>query len=213
MINGKVALQRFKGINKPDELKKPSKGGKMAEVHRLKTPLKDEDLEKLKIGDKVSLSGVVYTARDAAHKRLVELLKKGESLPFDVKGAVIYYVGPAPAKPGYAIGSAGPTTSYRMDPYAPYLLDIGLKAMIGKGPRSQGVIDSMVKNKAVYLAAVGGAAALIAKSIKKAEIIAYEDLKSEAIRRLEVEDFPCIVANDIFGNDLFNEGVKKYREE
>jgi fumarate hydratase subunit beta len=185
----------------------------MAEVHRLKTPLKDEDLESLKIGDKVLLSGTVYTARDAAHKKLVELLKKGKPLPFEIKGAVIYYVGPAPAKPGYAIGSAGPTTSYRMDPYAPALLDIGLKATIGKGGRSQKVIDSMVKNKAVYLAAVGGAAALIAKSIKKAEVIAYEDLKSEAIRKLEVEDFPCIVANDIHGNDLLKEGVEKYREE
>jgi len=185
----------------------------MAEVHRLRTPLKDEDLESLKIGDTVLLSGVVYTARDAAHKKLVELIKKGEPLPFDIKGAVIYYVGPAPAKPGYAIGSAGPTTSYRMDPYAPYLLDIGLKATIGKGSRSQEVIDSMVKNKAVYFAAVGGAAALIAKSIKKAEVIAYEDLQSEAVRRLEVEDFPCIVANDIYGNDLLKEGVEKYREE
>jgi len=185
----------------------------MAEVHRLKTPLKDEDLEPLKIGDTVLLSGVIYTARDAAHKKLVELLKKGQPLPFDIKGAVIYYVGPAPAKPGYAIGSAGPTTSYRMDPYAPYLLDIGLKATIGKGNRSQEVIDSMVKNKAVYFAAVGGAAALIAKSIKKAEVIAYEDLQSEAVRRLEVEDFPCIVANDIYGNDLLKEGVEKYREE
>ncbi|MCK4232934.1 Fe-S-containing hydro-lyase [candidate division WOR-3 bacterium] len=185
----------------------------MAEVHRLKTPLSDEDVGKLKIGDKVLLSGVIYTARDAAHKRLVELIKKGEPLPFDIKGAIMYYVGPAPAKPGYPIGSAGPTTSYRMDPYAPYLLDIGLKAMIGKGGRSQEVIDSMVKNKAIYLAAVGGAAALIAKTIKKAEVIAYEDLRSEAIRRLEVEDFPCIVANDINGNDLLKEGVKKYAEE
>lgn len=185
----------------------------MAEVHRLKTPLSDEDVEKLKIGDTVLLSGTVYTARDAAHKRLVELVEKGETLPFDIKGAVIYYVGPAPAKPGYAIGSAGPTTSYRMDPYAPILLDIGLKGSIGKGGRSKEVIDSMVKNKAVYLAAVGGAAALIAKSIKKAEIIAYEDLKSEAIRKLEVEDFPCIVANDIHGNDLLKEGVEKYKEE
>jgi fumarate hydratase subunit beta len=185
----------------------------MADVHKLKTPLSDEDVAKLKIGDKVLISGTMYTARDAAHKRLVELVKKGESLPFDIKGAVMYYVGPAPAKPGYAIGSAGPTTSYRMDPYAPDLLDIGLKAMIGKGGRSQEVIDSMVKNKAVYLAAVGGAAALIAKSIKKAEIIAYEDLKSEAIRKLEVEDFPCIVANDIKGNDLLKEGVEKYKEE
>lgn len=185
----------------------------MADVHRLKTPLSDEDVEKLKIGDKVFLSGTVYTARDAAHKRLVELVEKGEELPFDIKGAVIYYVGPAPAKPGYAIGSAGPTTSYRMDPYAPTLLDIGLKASIGKGGRSKEVVDSMVKNKSVYLAAVGGAAALIAKSIKKADVIAYEDLQSEAIRKLEIEDFPCIVVNDIHGNDLMKEGVEKYKEE
>jgi fumarate hydratase subunit beta len=185
----------------------------MADVHRLKTPLSDEDVGKLKIGDKVFLSGTVYTARDAAHKRLVELVEKGKELPFDIKGAVIYYVGPAPAKPGYAIGSAGPTTSYRMDPYAPALLDIGLKASIGKGGRSKDVVDSMVKNKAVYLAAVGGAAALIAKSIKKAQVIAYEDLQSEAIRELEIEDFPCIVVNDIKGNDLMKEGVEKYKEE
>jgi len=185
----------------------------MAEVYKLKTPLTDNDLEPLKIGDKVFLSGTIYTARDAAHKKLVALLKEGKPLPFEVKGAVIYFVGPAPAKPGNAIGSAGPTTSYRMDPYTPDLLDVGLKATIGKGNRSQKVIDSMVKNKAVYLAAVGGAAALIAKSIKKAEIIAYEDLRSEAVRKLEVEDFPCIVANDIYGNDLFNEGVKQYKEE
>jgi len=185
----------------------------MAEVYKLKTPLTDKDLEPLKIGDKVFLSGIIYAARDAAHKKLVELLKERKPLPFDVKGAVIYFVGPAPAKPGHAIGSAGPTTSYRMDPYTPDLLDVGLKATIGKGSRSQKVIDSMVKNKAVYLAAVGGAAALIAKSIKKAEIIAYEDLRSEAVRRLEVENFPCIVANDIYGDDLFNEGVKQYKEE
>lgn len=185
----------------------------MAEVHKLKIPLTDEDVEKLKIGDKVLLTGTMYTARDAAHERLVNLIKENKPLPFDVKGAVMYYVGPAPAKPGYPIGSAGPTTSYRMDPYAPYLLDIGLKATIGKGGRSQEVIDSMVKNKAVYLAAVGGAAALIAKSIKKAEVIAYEELKSEAIRKLEVEEFPCIVANDIHGNDLLKEGVEKYKEK
>jgi fumarate hydratase subunit beta len=184
----------------------------MAE-YKLKTPLEEKDLEKLKIGDQILLSGIIYTARDAAHKKVVDLIEKNEPLPFDMKGAVIYYVGPAPAKPGYAIGSAGPTTSYRMDPYAPILMNHGLKGMIGKGPRSQSVIDSMVKNKAVYLAAVGGAAALIAKSIKKAEIIAYEDLKSEAIRRLEVEDFPCVVANDIYGNDLYKEGTAKYKEE
>lgn len=182
----------------------------MAE-YRLETPLKESDLEKLKIGDTILLSGIIYTARDAAHKRLVELIKKGESLPFDLNGAVIYYVGPAPAKPGYPIGSAGPTTSYRMDPFAPILMDHGLKGMIGKGPRSQEVIDSMVKNKAVYFAATGGAAALIAKSVTSAKVIAYEDLGPEAIRELVVKDFPCIVANDIYGNDLYKKGVEEFR--
>jgi fumarate hydratase subunit beta len=177
---------------------------------KLKTPLKDSDVEKLKIGEKVLISGVIYTARDAAHKRLVELLDKGENLPFDIKGQIIYYVGPSPTKPGAVIGSAGPTTSYRMDAYAPRLLDLGQKAMIGKGMRKKPVIESMKKNKAVYLAATGGAAALIAKSVKKAEIVAYEDLGAEAIRRLTVEDFPAIVINDVLGNDLYEEGRKKY---
>ncbi|HFD04812.1 MAG TPA: Fe-S-containing hydro-lyase [Firmicutes bacterium] len=181
----------------------------MAE-YRLETPLKDEDIEKLKIGDTVYLSGVIYTARDAAHKRLVDLIKDGKELPFDIKGAVIYYVGPAPAKPGYPIGSAGPTTSYRMDPYAPVLLDNGLKGMIGKGPRSKEVIDAMVRNKAVYFAATGGAAALIALSVVSAEVIAYEDLGTEAVRKLVVKDFPCIVANDMYGNDMYKEGVEQF---
>ncbi len=181
----------------------------MAE-YRLKTPLTDEDLEKLHIGDTIYLNGIIYTARDAAHKRLVDLIEAGKELPFDIKGSVIYYVGPAPAKPGKPIGSAGPTTSYRMDPYAPILMDNGLKGMIGKGPRSKEVIESMQKNKAVYFAAVGGAAALIAKSITSAEVIAYEDLGAEAIRKLEVKDFPCIVANDIYGNDLYKKGVEDF---
>ncbi|MDP8200873.1 MAG: Fe-S-containing hydro-lyase [Candidatus Tenebribacter burtonii] len=180
------------------------------EVH-LTTPLKTEDLEKLKIGDQVYITGTVYTGRDAAHKRLVELLKKGEKLPFDPKGQIIYYVGPAPAPPGKPIGSAGPTTSYRMDPYAPALLDVGMKAMIGKGPRDQSVIDSMIKNKAVYLAAVGGAAVVVAKSIKESKVIAYEDLGPEAIREMRVENFPCIVANDVYGNDIYKAGVEKYK--
>jgi fumarate hydratase subunit beta len=180
------------------------------DIH-LKTPLRTEDLQKLKIGDKVYITGTIYTGRDAAHKRLVELLEKGEELPFDVQGQVIYYVGPAPAPPGRPIGSAGPTTSYRMDPYAPALLDVGLKAMIGKGPRDQSVVDSMIKNKAVYLAAIGGAAVIVADSIKKAEVIAYEDLGTEAIRELKVENFPCIVANDVEGNDIYKEGIKKYK--
>ena len=178
----------------------------------LQTPLKDEDLIKLEIGDKVFISGTIYTARDAAHKRLVELLEKGKELPFNPKGQVMYYVGPAPAPPGKPIGSAGPTTSYRMDPYSPQMMDAGLKGMIGKGPRSKEVIGSMVKNKAVYFAAIGGAAVVIATSIKEAKIIAYEDLGPEAIRELKVENFPCIVANDTRGNDIYVEGVKKYQK-
>lgn len=179
-------------------------------VIKLTTPLKDEDVERLKIGDAVLLNGVVYTGRDAAHKRLFELLKKGEDLPIDIEGQVIYYVGPAPAKPGYVIGSAGPTTSYRMDPYAPALIERGLKGMIGKGNRGEEVREAMRKYKAVYFAATGGAGALIAKSIKSSEIVAYEDLGPEAVRKLAVEDFPVIVANDCYGGDLFEEGMKKY---
>ena len=181
----------------------------MAE-YKLQTPLKIEDLEKLHIGDTIYISGIIYTARDAAHKRLVDLIDKGEELPFNLNGSIIYYVGPAPAKPGKPIGSAGPTTSYRMDPYATVLMDNGLKGMIGKGPRSIEVVNSMKKNKAVYFAAVGGAAALIAKSITSAKVIAYEDLGAEAIRELEVKDFPCIVANDIYGNDLYKKGVEDF---
>ena len=184
----------------------------MAKTVYLQTPLKDEDLINLEIGDKVYLSGTIYTARDAAHKRLVQLLNEGKELPFDIKGQVIYYVGPAPAPPGKPIGSAGPTTSYRMDPYSPALLDAGLKAMVGKGPRSQAVIDSMVKNKAVYLAAIGGAAVVIALAIKDAKIIAYEDLGPEALRELKVENLPCIVANDTKGRDIYKEGVEKYKK-
>jgi fumarate hydratase subunit beta len=184
----------------------------MAKTVYLNTPLKEEDLINLEIGDKVFISGTIYTARDAAHKRLVQLLKEGKELPFDIKGQVIYYVGPAPAPPGKPIGSAGPTTSYRMDPYSPALLDAGLKGMIGKGPRSKEVIDSMVKNKAVYFAAIGGAAVVIALSIKNAKIIAYEDLGTEALRELQVENLPCIVANDTKGNDIYKEGVEKYKK-
>ncbi len=183
----------------------------MPKTKYLQTPLKEDELAQLQIGDKVFITGIIYTGRDAAHKRLVELLEKNEELPFDIKGQVIYYVGPAPAPPGKPIGSAGPTTSYRMDPYAPALLDAGLKAMIGKGPRSQLVIDSMVKNKAVYFAAIGGAAVVVAESIKEAKVIAYEDLGTEAIRELRVENFPCIVANDIYGKDIYQEGVEKYK--
>jgi len=182
----------------------------MAGEIRMNTPLTDEDVERLRIGDIVLLSGVVYTARDAAHKRLVELLEKDAELPIDIEGQVIYYVGPAPAKPGYPIGPAGPTTSYRMDPYAPLLMKHGLKGMIGKGNRGEEVKESMKKYKAVYFAATGGAAALIAKRITSSEVVAYEDLGPEAIRKLEVADFPLIVANDCWGGDLFEEGLKKY---
>ncbi|AWI07295.1 Fe-S-containing hydro-lyase [Clostridium drakei] len=177
---------------------------------RVSTPFTEEKVKDLKAGDSVLLSGVIYTARDAAHKRFIELLDKGEELPMDVKDSIIYYVGPSPAKPGKVIGSAGPTTSYRMDPYASRLLDIGLKGMVGKGLRSKEVIESMKKNKAVYFAAIGGAAALMGKAIKKAEVIAYEDLGSEAVRRLEVEDLPLVVVIDSEGNNLYEIGQEGY---
>ncbi|MFQ5466165.1 MAG: Fe-S-containing hydro-lyase [Thermodesulfobacteriota bacterium] len=183
----------------------------MTEPVRLTPPLSDEDVLGLRAGDKVLITGVLYTARDAAHKRLVELLDGGGELPFDVRGQVIYYVGPTPARPGAVIGSAGPTTSGRMDAYAPRLIELGLKGMVGKGARSAEVKEAMRAHKAVYMAAVGGAAALIARSIRKAEVIAYEDLGPEAVRRLEVVDFPAIVVNDAHGGDLFEEGVAKYR--
>lgn len=180
-------------------------------VKKITTPLTDEIIKELKCGDLVEITGIIYTARDAAHKRLVELIKEGKDLPFDIKGTIIYYVGPTPAKPGQVIGSAGPTTSYRMDPYAPILLEKGLKGMIGKGRRSKEVRDAIVKYKGIYFASTGGAAALLARHIKSAEIIAYEDLGPEAIRKLYVENFPAIVVNDIYGNDLYEEGVKKYK--
>ncbi len=177
---------------------------------RITTPLTLEKARDLHCGDNVLISGVIYTGRDAAHKRLVELLQQGKELPLDVKDAIIYYVGPAPAQPGKVIGSAGPTTSYRMDAYAPALLDIGLKGMIGKGKRSPEVIESMKKNGAVYFGAIGGAGALLAKCIKKAEVIAYEDLGAEAIRRLEVEDLPAVVIIDSEGNNLYEQGRADY---
>ncbi|MBQ1452910.1 MAG: Fe-S-containing hydro-lyase [Ruminococcus sp.] len=170
---------------------------------RIQLPITDEDIKSLKAGDSVLLTGTIITGRDAAHKRLFELIEKGEELPVDVRGELIYYVGPAPAKPGYAVGPAGPTSSYRMDKFTPALLDLGMKGMIGKGARSQEVIDAIVRNKAVYFAAIGGAAALIAKSIKKEEILCYEDLGTEAVRRYTVEDFPCIVAIDSEGNNVY----------
>ncbi|KOF57328.1 fumarate hydratase [Clostridium sp. DMHC 10] len=176
----------------------------------INSPVCEEEISKLKIGDRVLINGVIYTARDAAHKRLVELLDENKKLPIDVKNQIIYYAGPTPAKPNHVIGSAGPTTSGRMDAYAPRLLDLGLKGMIGKGLRSKEVIDSIIKNKAVYFGAIGGAAALISKSIVKAEVIAYEDLGSEAIRRLEVVNFPAIVIIDSKGNNLYEEGKKEF---
>ena len=179
----------------------------------LKTPLNDEQISDLESGDKVFLSGEIYTARDAAHKRLVALIQEGKDLPFDLQGAVIYYVGPAPARPGQVMNSAGPTTSYRMDVFTPLLLRNGLKGTIGKGPRSKEVRDAMVENGGVYFAAVGGAAAGIASSVKEAEVIAYDDLGPEAIRRLRVERMPLFVVNDTEGNDLFEAGVAEYRRE
>ncbi|MBI5599714.1 MAG: Fe-S-containing hydro-lyase [Deltaproteobacteria bacterium] len=183
----------------------------MTQPVKITTPLGDKDIERLKVGDKVLITGVLYTARDAAHKRFIELLDRGEKLPFDVKGQIIYYVGPTPARPGEVIGSAGPTTSGRMDAYTPRLLALGLKATIGKGQRGAEVVEAMKKHGAVYMAAVGGAAALIRKAIKKAEVIAYDDLGPEAVRRLDVEDFPAIVVNDVHGKDLFKTGVERYK--
>jgi len=182
----------------------------MSDAIRLTPPLNDEDVEGLQAGDRVLISGTIYTGRDAAPKRLTDLLKSYEPLPIDIKGQIIYYVGPSPAKPGMAVGAAGPTTSYRMDAYAPELIRLGLKGMIGKGARNQQVKDAMVKYKALYFAAIGGAGALMAQAIKKAELVAYEELGPEAIRRLEVEEFPVIVVNDVQGNDLYEEGIKKY---
>jgi fumarate hydratase subunit beta len=178
---------------------------------KLTTPLTDEAVAKLHAGDAVTLTGVIYVARDTAHKRLVEALDKGAGLPFDPKGQVVYYMGPAPAKPGQVIGSAGPTTSGRMDPYTPRLLAEGLKGMIGKGSRNPAVREAMKQYKAVYFAATGGAGALIAKRIKKAETVAYPELGAEAVLRLEVADLPVVVINDIYGGDLYEEGKAKYR--
>lgn len=176
----------------------------------IQTPITEEITKNLKSGDYVYLSGTIYTARDAAHKRMTEVLDNGEYLPFDIKNAAIYYMGPSPAREGQVIGSAGPTTASRMDKYTPRLLDLGLKAMIGKGKRSEEVIRSVIKNKAVYFAAVGGAGALISKCVKKSEIICYDDLGTEAVRKLEVENFPVIVVIDSEGNNLYETAVHAY---
>jgi len=183
----------------------------MVMAKKVMLPLTGETLKDLKAGDDVLLTGVMYVGRDAAHKRMIKALEQGEPLPFDVRGQTIYFMGPSPARPGQPIGSAGPTTSGRMDSYSPRLIAEGLKGMIGKGMRSQEVKDAMKKYKAVYLAAIGGAGALISKSIKKSEVVAYEELGAEAVRRLEVEDFPATVVNDIYGGDLYEEGKAKYR--
>jgi len=180
-------------------------------LKKVQLPLTDETIKGLHAGDNVLLNGVMYVGRDAAHKRLVETLDKGQLLPFDIKGQTIYYMGPSPAKPGQVIGAAGPTTSGRMDTYSPRLMQEGLKGMIGKGNRTRPVKEAMVKYQAVYFAAIGGAGALIAKGIKKSDVIAYEELGAEAIRKLEVEDFPVTVINDIYGKDLYEEGKAKYR--
>ena len=176
-------------------------------------PLDPQVIEELRAGDLVTLTGVIYTARDAAHHRLIEAMDCGEELPFDIRGQTIYYMGPTPSKPGQVIGAAGPTTSGRMDIYTPRLLAAGLKGMIGKGSRSSEVKDAIKKHKAIYFAAIGGTGALIAKSIKKAEVVAYEDLVPEAIMRLEVESFLAIVINDTHGGDLYADGMAKYRKE
>jgi fumarate hydratase subunit beta len=177
------------------------------------TPLSDADIEQLKAGDRVRITGVLYTARDAAHGRLWPLIEKGEKLPIDVKGQIIYYTGPSPARPGDVVGSIGPTTASRMDKFTPALLQLGLKGTIGKGYRGQPVKDALKQHKGVYLGAIGGAGAVLSRFIKKLEVVAYEDLGTEAIRRLEVEGFPAIVVNDCHGGDLYQDGQKAYARE
>jgi len=180
---------------------------------KIQLPLTEEHVRTLRAGDRVLLSGTVYTARDAAHKRMAESIREGKPLPIDMTGQVIYYVGPTPAKPGQVIGSAGPTTSERMDLYTPDLLKMGLKGMIGKGHRSETVKQAIIDNEAVYFGAVGGAAALISRSIKSSEVIAYEDLGTEAIRKLEIENFPVVVINDIYGGDVYRDSVSEFRQD
>jgi len=184
----------------------------MDTIKKLNLPLTEAQISDLKAGDKVELTGIIYTGRDAAHKRLVDLIKTGKPLPFDLNNATIYYVGPTPHKPGRAIGSCGPTSSYRMDPFMEPMMEKGLKIMIGKGPRSEEYRQLLVKYHAVYMSAIGGTAALISETVKKCDLIAYEDLGAEAIFRLEVVDFFAIVTYDSKGNDLFNEGIKKYQK-
>lgn len=180
---------------------------------KIKAPISKEEAVLLKAGDYVLITGTIYTARDAAHKRMQESLDKGEDLPFDIRSNIIYYMGPSPAREGRPIGSAGPTTASRMDKYTPQLLDLGMGAMIGKGKRSQEVIDGIIRNGSVYFAAVGGAGALLSKKILSSEVIAYEDLGTEAIRKLKVEDFPVVVVIDSEGNNLYETAILKYRRE
>ena len=181
-------------------------------MKRISLPLTDETIESLRAGDSVLISGDLLTGRDAAHKRFSQLLEQGKPLPVDLKGQVIYYVGPAPAKPGYPVGPAGPTSSYRMDAYTPALLDLGMKGRIGKGARSPEILDAIQRNHAVYFAAIGGAAALIARSIKEESLLCYEDLGTEAVRRYRVEDFPAIVVADCHGGNLYESESQKYRK-
>jgi fumarate hydratase subunit beta len=177
------------------------------------TPLTDADVESLRAGDRVRLTGVIYTARDAAHGRLLPLIEQGAPLPIDVKGAIIYYTGPTPAQPGDVVGAIGPTTASRMDKFTPALLKLGVKGTMGKGYRGQAVKDALREHRGVYLGAIGGAGAVLSRHIKKLEIVAYEDLGTEAIRRLEVEGFPAIVLNDCHGGDLYQDGQKQYARE
>jgi fumarate hydratase subunit beta len=179
---------------------------------KIALPLTDQTLQDLKAGDDVLLTGIMYVGRDSAHKRIVEALDQGKPLPFDIRGQTIYYMGPSPAKPGHVIGSAGPTTSGRMDSYSPRLMAEGLRGMVGKGMRSAAVKDAIKKHKAVYFAAIGGAGALISKAIKKSQVIAYEELGAEALLRIEVADFPAIVVNDVHGGDLYEDGKAKYKK-
>lgn len=178
----------------------------------IRVPLQDEEIKVLEAGDYVYISGTVYTARDAEHKRMYEAMNENENIPLNLEHNVIYYMGPSPAREGHPIGSAGPTTSSRMDKYAPLFMDHGLKGMIGKGKRSKEVVDAIVRNGAVYFAAVGGAGAILSKTIKKAEVIAYDDLGTEAIRKLEVENLPAIVVIDSKGNNLYETAIKAYRK-
>lgn len=177
----------------------------------IQAPIRKEEINNLKAGDYVYINGIIYTARDAAHKRMDDTLTRGEKLPLDIKNQMIYYMGPSPAREGRIIGSAGPTTASRMDKYAPRLLDLGLGAMIGKGKRSKEVLDAIVRNGSIYFAAVGGAGALLSKCIQKSEVIAYDDLGTEAIRKLEVKDFPVIVVVDAEGNNLYETAIEEYK--